>query len=123
MIYYNHSKGKGHTRVCMVIIMTQEQINATAKNIVSICGDYTGKWVRFGSKQCWVSECIKNRYFLIKSYNSIVAVIDDQNGDLFELGKYSVTTSKQVTQLYNLCDWDSYHKFGYSELTGRYLVK
>ena len=105
---------------------TQEQINATAKiltdkliNTAHLCQ----KWTRFGAKQCWVSDCISNRYFLVKSYSTIVAIIDDQNGELFELGKWSPTTSKQVTQLYNLSDTISYSKFGFSKLNARYLVK
>ena len=84
---------------------------------------FADKWVRFGSKQMWVSNCINNRYFLVISYNTLVAVIDDQQGELYELGKWSVTTSKQVTQLYNLSDTESYNKFGFSKLTARYLVK
>ncbi len=105
------------------MMKTQEQINATARIIMEKCNSYTGAWTRFGSKQCWVSDCISNRYFLVKSYSTIVAVIDDQQGELYELGKWSVTTSKQVTQLYNLSDSESYRKFGFSKLNARYLVK
>ena len=109
---------------------TQEQVNATANNILKACNAFVSaynprrfaeKWERFGAKQCWVSNCIKNRYFLVISYNSLVAVIDDQEGELYELGKWSVTTSKQVTQLYNLSDSYSYTKFGFSKLNARYL--
>lgn len=106
---------------------TQENINATAKHLTDTVlkgVDFSSlEWTRFDYKQCWVSECVKNRYFIVKSYNTIVAVIDDQNGELFELGKWSPTTSKQVTQLYNLSDIISYKKFGYSKLHARYLVK
>ena len=105
--------------------LTQEQINATIdrlrNHLASEC--YMRKWTRFGSKQCWVSDCIFNRYFLVKSYSTIVAIIDDQNGQLFELGKYSVTTSKQVTQLFNMSDIESYRTFGFSKLNSRYLYK
>ena len=105
------------------MLKTQEQINATAKKLLYKLDTYNGKWTRFGAKQCWVSDCISNRYFLVKSYSTIVAIIDDQNGELFELGKWSPTTSKQVTQLYNLSDSLSYAKFGFSKLNVRYLVK
>lgn len=104
----------------------QDVINATAKRIADILDDVnfnTLKWKRFGAKQCWVSECVKNRYFIVKSYSTIVAYIDDQEGTLFELGKWSSTTSKQVTQLYNLHDYESYNTFGFSKLYIRYLVK
>lgn len=109
---------------------SQEQINATANNILKACNAYVmaynprrfaDKWIQFGSKKCWVSNCVKNRYFLVISYNTLVAVIDDQQGELYELGKWSVTTSKQVTQLFNLADTISYNKFGYSKLNARYL--
>ena len=111
---------------------SQELINATANNILKACNAYVqadnprkfaDNWTRFGAKQCWVSNCIKNRYFLVISYNALVAVIDDQNGELYELGKCSPTTSKQVTQLFNLSDTLSYSKFGYSKLVARYLCK
>lgn len=106
-------------------MMTQDAINWQANYLRNyLAGEHYGrKWVRFGSKQCWVSDCIYNRYFLVKSYSTIVAIIDDQTGELFELGKYSVTTSKQVTQLYRLSDIESYKKFGFSKLNKRYLVK
>ena len=105
----------------------QEQINATTKllsdKLITYQNIYNRIWRQFGYKQCWVSECLNNRYFLVKSYNTIVAIIDDQNGELFELGKWSRTTSKQVTQLFNLNDYESYNTFGFSKLERRYLVK
>lgn len=109
---------------------TQTQINATANNILKVCNAsvmsydprrFADTWKQFGHKSCWVSNCIKNRYFLVISYNTLVAVIDDQEGELYELGKWSVTTSKQVTQLYNLPDIESYNTFGFSKLHSRYL--
>lgn len=112
------------------MIKTQEQIDATANNILKVCNAFVASynpfrfadnWKQFGKKQCWVSNCIKNRYFLVVSYNTLVAVIDDQLGELYELGKWSVTTSKQVTQLFNLADVTSYNEFGFSKLQHRYL--
>lgn len=111
---------------------TQTQINFNAEAILKETNSFVhcynpfkfaDKWTRFDYKQCWVSNCIKNRYFLVISYNTLVAVIDDQNGELYELGKWSTTTSKQVTQLYNLRDSESYSKFGFSKLEKRFLVK
>ena len=108
---------------------TQETINMNAELILRKCDASTRhypiclKWKRFRSCQCWISECINNRYFLVKSYNTIVAVIDDQNGELYELGKWSTTTSKQVTQIYNMSDNESYSKYGFSKLLNRYLCK
>lgn len=112
--------------------MKQETINFNAEQILRKCNAYVqsydpfrfaDRWTQFDHKQCWVSNCIGNRYFLVISYNTLVAVIDDQNGELYELGKWSVTTSKQVTQLYNLPDIISYQKFGFSKLNARYLVR
>lgn len=61
---------------------------------------------RFRSCQAWISEPIFNSAYnitfrLIKSYNTIVGFINLDNGEYIELGKWSVTTSKQVTQIYN----------------------
>lgn len=112
--------------------MKQESINFNAEQILRKCNanaqsydpfKFAERWTRFDYKQCWVSNCISNRYFLVVSYNTLVAVIDDQNGELYELGKWSVTTSKQITQLYNLPDIISYQKFGFSKLNSRYLVR
>ena len=107
----------------------QLKINVKAELMLRKCGASTKhypiwlKWKRFRSCQCWISECINNRYFLVKSYNTIVAVIDDQQAELYELGKWSTTTSKQVTQIYNMCDNESYTTYGFSKLANRYLVK
>lgn len=109
---------------------TQEQINYTANLILSKCKSSTMhcaipdvKWRQFHNCKAWISSCIGNRYFLIKSYNTIVAVIDDQQGELYELGKWSRTTSKQVTQIYNMTDNESYSEYGFSQLLNRYLCK
>jgi hypothetical protein len=59
------------------------------------------RWNQFRSCNAYVSQCLKNRFFLIKSYQTIVGIVDDQEADFFEIGKYSRTTSKQVTQIHN----------------------
>ncbi len=58
-------------------------------------------WERFRSCQAWVSNLIDGRYRLIKSYRTIVGLIDNVSREYYEIGKYSSTTSKQVTQIYN----------------------
>lgn len=61
-------------------------------------------WTRFNYNQCWFSEpCIDETgvYVVLKSYNTYVALIDLTHNTFCELGKYSVTTSKHVTQFYN----------------------
>ena len=108
--------------------MKQETINLMAISTITTCKLETKDWTKitwkqWNKKNCYVSNCIKNRFFVVKSYNTIVAVIDDQLGFLYELGKWSPTTSKQVTQLYNMSDTESYKTFGFSKLEHRFLVK
>lgn len=61
-------------------------------------------WRQFGYKQCYYTECLfneetQNFYKLVRSYNTIVAILYDEY--YIELGKWSTTTSRQVTQFYN----------------------
>ena len=110
--------------------MKQETINFNAEIILRKCKASTIHcamqditWKRFRNCNAYISNCILNRYFLVKSYNSIVAVIDDQEGELYELGKWSRTTSKQVTQIFIMADYESYRNYGFSKLSNRYLCK
>lgn len=62
------------------------------------------EWRQFGYKQCYYTECVfneetQNFYKLVRSYNTIVAILYDEY--YIELGKWSTTTSRQVTQFYN----------------------
>lgn len=57
------------------------------------------RWERFGYKQAEILFNEFNRPVLFKSYDTIVGVISDDK--FYELGKYSTTTSKQVTQFCN----------------------
>ena len=109
--------------------MRQETINFNAESILRKCKASTTycimpgvTWKRFRHCNAYISSCILNRYFLVKSYATIVAVIDDQQGELYELGKWSKTTSKQVTQIFNMTDYESYN-YGFSKLLNRYLCK
>lgn len=62
------------------------------------------EWTQFGYKQCYYTELLFNEethnfYKLVRSYNTIVAIL---YGEYYiELGKWSTTTSRQVTQFYN----------------------
>ena len=110
--------------------MTQDAINCIAKTILKICKTSTKhcamqgvEWKQFRHCNAYISNCLNNRFFLVKSYNTIVAVIDDQSGELYELGKWSRTTSKQVTQIFNMSDTESYSKYGFRKLINRYLCK
>lgn len=57
------------------------------------------KWNRFRSCQAYVSDVIDGRFQLIKSYKTIVGMVDHDNDKVYEFGKYSRTTSKQFTQI------------------------
>lgn len=60
-------------------------------------------WSRIRSKNCYYSkwiECNGEMYRLLKSYNTVVGIQNNYNG-FWELGKYSRTTSKQVTEFVN----------------------
>ena len=81
--------------------MNKERALETAKELVRSPEIMMTHWQQFNHCNAWVSGCIKNRFFLIKSYQTIVGIVDDQEADFFEIGKYSRTTSKQVTQIYN----------------------
>ena len=81
-----------------------ENIKETIKKDLSHAKNCHLEWKQFGKKQCYHSECIfndetQNFYKLVRSYNTIVAIWYDDN--FIELGKWSSTTSKQVTQFYN----------------------
>ena len=59
---------------------------------------YTANWKRFRRCQAWTFYDGENIW--IKSYNTIVAVIDS-DGALIIRQHYSRTTSKQITMIYN----------------------
>lgn len=81
--------------------MTGERAVTTARELMEFPGSLSIKWTQFNHCNAYISQCLKNRFFLIKSYSTIVGIVDDQEADFFEIGKYSRTTSKQVTQIYN----------------------
>lgn len=70
-------------------------------NLANNRKDLVTNWKQFHHCNAYVSNCINNRYFLVKSYNTIVAIVDDQQGEFIEFGKYSRTTSAQVTKIHN----------------------
>ena len=65
---------------------------------------YHPKFNRFNFCQAYISDAINHNgeiYRLIKSYDTIVALIVASESVVYELGKYSRTTSKQITQIIN----------------------
>ena len=59
------------------------------------------EWKRFNYTAAATSQEINGRYYLIKSYATIVGLVDDLEKKMYEFGKYSSTTSKQFTQIHN----------------------
>ena len=62
---------------------------------------YGLKWVQFHKCNAYISDVIDGRYRLIKSYATIVGIADCDTLDIYEIGKYSRTTSKQFSQICN----------------------
>ena len=58
-------------------------------------------WVQFHKCQAWISDELDERFRLIKSYHTIVGLVDCKERVVYEIGKYSRTTSKQFTQICN----------------------
>lgn len=58
-----------------------------------------GTWIRFRHCQAWYQRDPYDRVW-IKSYDTLVACIDTDD-KLYRFGWWSVTTSKQTTQIYN----------------------
>lgn len=82
----------------MLIIMS----NTNLKSIVDWYKyeDNDIEWTQFGYRQAWFSDLLDfGSLRLFKSYNTIVALIGINSSVFYELGKWSTTTSKQVTQL------------------------
>jgi hypothetical protein len=58
------------------------------------------KWTRIGSKNLYISQRMRSRYYLIKSYQTIVGIVDEDTFTFLEMGKYSPTTSRQISFIY-----------------------
>lgn len=72
--------------------------NINKANALSVV---VSKWNRFRNCNAYVSGVVEGRYQLIKSYRTIVAMVDNATSTVYEFGKYSQTTSKQITQIIN----------------------
>ena len=59
------------------------------------------KWKRFNYTAAATSQEIDDRYYLIKSYATIVGLVDKAENKMYEFGKYSRTTSVQFTRIHN----------------------
>ena len=60
---------------------------------------------RIKTRNFYISNTFRyNDHYIIlfKSYNTIVGFVDCTESIFYEIGKYSKTTSKQMTQIYNM---------------------
>lgn len=57
------------------------------------------KWKRFNNCSAYTATYSK-RYDIIKSYTTIVGLVDKDDMVMYELGKWSPTTTKQMTQIH-----------------------
>lgn len=71
------------------------------KEIIERMKNNNDNWIQFNKYQAWIKcSYIDGRWYsIIKSYNTIVGFVKDNM--YIEIGKYSVTTSKQVTIIHN----------------------
>ena len=82
-------------------------MNLTQYDYSKLCDWYSNvRYSRFNYCQAYISERIYCSAFdldfqLVKSYETIVAVIDHTHQKFIRLGKWSRTTSKQSTQIHN----------------------
>lgn len=80
--------------------MKIEELVEFAERCSSFPSYLTIWWTQINKKNLYVSEKLRDRFYLIKSYNTIVGVVDDETKQFLEIGKHSPTTSKQVTFIY-----------------------
>ena len=79
-------------------MMTKEQANNVVNELIRKPEYMMIKWKRFHSNQAWIGK-FSERYDFIKSYSTIVGLIDKEERVLYELGKWSRTTSIHVSKI------------------------
>jgi len=68
------------------------------KRLMNKRGTY---WRQFNKCEAYLSEILEDRYRLIKSYNTIVGMVDLKESNFYQFGWFSKTTSSQLTKIYN----------------------
>lgn len=58
-------------------------------------------WAQFNKCEAYLSEILEDDYRLIKSYNTIVGLVDLKNKKYYQFGWFSATTTRQLTKIYN----------------------
>ena len=90
----------------------QGGIESLARVVLRYCPVFPEKgrcWHRFHHSQAWITDPMGiQKIQLIQSYDTIVGVVVPDDETIYELGKYSVTTSKQLTQISR--QWPQYRR-------------
>ena len=83
------------------IIMDEVEKCESALKIAREIKSQATQWSRVGRKACYISNMINERYQMVKSYSTLVALVDISENEFYEFGKFSPTTSRQMTQVCN----------------------
>lgn len=81
--------------------MNTDELVMFAEKLSSFPSSLSIWWAQIDKKNLYVSEKLRDRFYLIKSYATIVGIVDTETEQFLEMGKYSRTTSKQMTYIYN----------------------
>lgn len=69
-----------------------------------------------------ISNCYNNRWFYIcDNSNDCIGVIDDQTGRMITMN-YCKDIEKSLSKLYDLSDYDSYNRYGFSKCEERFIL-
>lgn len=78
--------------------MTTQEAIKVKDDIMRSVSSWCISWVQFRSCQAYTGQ-FTGRYTLIKSYNTVVGLIDHEEKAVYELGKWSTTTSQHVRKI------------------------
>ena len=88
--------------------MTSEQAIELKDKLMGTPEAMMIKWNRFNRCNAYIGVYNK-RYDIIRSYTTIVGLVDKEEEIMYELGKWSPTTTKQMTtihrQRYHRCEF------------------
>ena len=78
--------------------MTTQEAIKVKDEIMNNVTSWSISWVQFRSCQAYTGQ-VNGRYTLIKSYATVVGLIDHEEKVVYELGKWSQTTSQQIRKI------------------------
>ena len=81
---------------------TTEWANEKAEFFKGTPGFMLIKWSQYHKCQAWIGQ-YGGLFDLIKSYKTIVGLVDKKNKVVYELGCWSRTTTQQVRKIYREC--------------------